>query len=71
MVRKGAEAAGFVAISEADSMCDAVQIARSKATAGDVVVLTPGLASFDMFKNFEHRGQVFKEIVLDMERAAK
>jgi UDP-N-acetylmuramoylalanine--D-glutamate ligase len=55
--------AGFRAISHADSMLEAVEKARSLAVPGDVVVLTPGCASFDMFNSFEHRGQVFKEIV--------
>lgn len=71
MIRRAAENVGFTAISDADSMRNAVEIARSLAAPGDVVVLTPGLASFDMFKNFEHRGRVFKEIVLGMERGGK
>ena len=42
---------------------DAVKRAISLAESGDVVMLSPGCASFDAFKNFEHRGRVFKEIV--------
>jgi UDP-N-acetylmuramoylalanine--D-glutamate ligase len=47
----------------ASDMKDAV--ARSYATAekGDVVLLAPACASFDMFESFEHRGKVFKEEV--------
>ena len=42
---------------------DAVQRAISLAQQGDVVMLSPGCASFDAFNNFEHRGKVFKELV--------
>lgn len=68
LIRAGAEAVGFTAISDANSMQNALDIARKLAERGDVVVLTPGLASFDMFDNFEHRGRVFKDIVHEMER---
>ncbi|MDD5434196.1 MAG: UDP-N-acetylmuramoyl-L-alanine--D-glutamate ligase [Nitrospira sp.] len=47
----------------ADSLEDAVQIARSVSVKGDAVLLSPACASFDMFKNFEDRGRIFKEIV--------
>jgi UDP-N-acetylmuramoylalanine--D-glutamate ligase len=42
---------------------EAVQLASSRAVRGDVVLLSPACASFDMFKNFEDRGQKFKEAV--------
>lgn len=71
VIRAAAEKAGFTALSDAGSMREAVEIARSLAVAGDVVVLTPGLASFDMFDNFEHRGRVFKEAVRNMERGVQ
>ncbi len=41
----------------------AVKLAKEKATNGDNVVLTPASASFDMFRNFAERGNVFKRIV--------
>ena len=41
----------------------AVNTARSLAQSGDVVILSPACASFDLFKNFEVRGNTFKEIV--------
>lgn len=47
----------------AGSFEDAVHTAFKKAHAGDTVLLSPGCASFDMFKSFEERGEVFKEIV--------
>ena len=52
-----------VAIEEAASMEDAVRLARAAARVGDVVLLSPACASFDMFQNFEHRGEVFKAAV--------
>ena len=47
----------------ADSMEEAVHVARKEAARGDVVLLSPACASFDMFRNFEDRGRIFKEIV--------
>jgi UDP-N-acetylmuramoylalanine--D-glutamate ligase len=41
----------------------AVERARSESQAGDVVLFSPACKSFDMFINYEHRGEVFKEIV--------
>jgi len=45
------------------SMEDAVKSASREAKSGDVVLLSPACASFDMFSNYEHRGKVFKEAV--------
>jgi UDP-N-acetylmuramoylalanine--D-glutamate ligase len=42
---------------------DAVRTAHDRATAGDIVLLAPACASFDQFSSYEHRGQVFKELV--------
>jgi UDP-N-acetylmuramoylalanine--D-glutamate ligase len=47
----------------ASDMSDAVRLAFEAAKAGDSVLLAPACASFDMFKSFEHRGQVFKNEV--------
>jgi UDP-N-acetylmuramoylalanine--D-glutamate ligase len=44
-------------------MIDAVSLAFNQAQKGDVVLLAPACASFDMFKDFRHRGEVFKEAV--------
>jgi len=42
-------------------------VAYRFASIGDVVILSPASASFDMFKNFEERGNRFKEIVNSIE----
>ncbi len=47
----------------AKSMEEAVTAASFLAKEGDVVLLSPACASFDMFENYEHRGRVFKEAV--------
>lgn len=47
----------------ASSLEDAVNKAASNAKSGDVVLLSPACASFDMFDNYEHRGREFKRIV--------
>jgi UDP-N-acetylmuramoylalanine--D-glutamate ligase len=47
-------------IIRADSMADAVRKGFGAAKSGDVVLLAPACASFDMFKSFEERGTVFK-----------
>jgi len=51
----------------AKDLRDAVHVSRSKAAKGDVVLLSPACASFDMFVNFEDRGRQFKKIVAEME----
>jgi UDP-N-acetylmuramoylalanine--D-glutamate ligase len=50
----------------ASDMNDAVETARSMAQNGDVVLLSPACASFDMFRDFEDRGRQFKKIVMGL-----
>jgi len=49
-----------------DEFSDAVKHAKSISQTGDYVLFSPGYKSFDMFNNFEHRGEVFKQIVNDL-----
>jgi UDP-N-acetylmuramoylalanine--D-glutamate ligase len=52
-----------VALLDARSLEDAVDIASAHARDGDVVLLSPACASFDMFRNYMHRGEVFANAV--------
>lgn len=47
----------------ANDIEDVVNRAKAKARVGDVVLFSPACASFDMFDNYQHRGNVFKDIV--------
>lgn len=57
-----------VKIVRATDMADAVQQAAALAQRHDAVLLSPACASFDMFRNYEHRAQVFISAVQDLER---
>ncbi len=55
-----------VDVSLANSMQEAIQHCADAAQPEDSVLLSPACASFDMFKNFEHRGEVFTSLVQEM-----
>lgn len=52
-----------VPVERVDSLQAAVHSARTQAGKGEQVLLSPACASFDMFNNYEHRGQVFTQLV--------
>jgi UDP-N-acetylmuramoylalanine--D-glutamate ligase len=59
-----AEALGMMTEThKVSNLREAVVLAMEKASAGDIVLLSPGCASFDMFADFEDRGRKFKEEV--------
>ena len=58
---------GSFGYEESDSLEEAVRLAKAKADDGDVVLLSPACASFDMFKDYEDRGNRFKTIVKNLE----
>jgi UDP-N-acetylmuramoylalanine--D-glutamate ligase len=50
----------------AQTLQEAVELAATRSSRGDVVLLSPGCASFDMFRDFEDRGRQFKEAVKEL-----
>jgi UDP-N-acetylmuramoylalanine--D-glutamate ligase len=62
----GASLESVVPISHADSLESAVLVAQKTAKKGDVVLLSPACASFDMFRDFNHRGETFANIVSNL-----
>jgi UDP-N-acetylmuramoylalanine--D-glutamate ligase len=61
--RMGRELGGLTDTVMAETMEEAVLLARQKARPGEVVLLSPACSSFDMFKDYKERGKVFKEAV--------
>jgi len=57
---------GVAPIYKTSTLEDAVSTAFSYAAAGERIVFSPGCSSFDMFRNFEHRGEMFKETVNEL-----
>lgn len=53
---------------EAESLPEAVRIGYGQTAPGDVVLLSPACSSFDMFRNYAERGDVFQKAALDLER---
>jgi len=59
----GEKLEGAARIEPLNDMANAVKWASENATSGDVVLLSPACASFDQYRNFEHRGEHFEELV--------
>jgi UDP-N-acetylmuramoylalanine--D-glutamate ligase len=62
LIRAVLEPAG-VTLIDAASMEQAVSLATQRAHAGDAVLMSPACASFDMFRNYPHRAEVFRAAV--------
>jgi UDP-N-acetylmuramoylalanine--D-glutamate ligase len=57
-----------VQVAHAEDMNEAVRQAASLAQSGDAVLLSPACASFDMFRNYEHRAEVFVQAVHELDQ---
>ena len=57
----------FLPVYSASELSEAVHTARSIAEEGDIVILSPACASFDRFRNFEERGNLFRQYVMELE----
>jgi UDP-N-acetylmuramoylalanine--D-glutamate ligase len=60
----------FTPCTLADSLLEAVQKSVENAVPGDVVLLSPACSSFDMFRDYQHRGDVFRDAVASLGTAA-
>jgi len=61
---------GMVPILACQTLDRAVEAARHAAHPGDIVLLAPACSSFDQFENYEHRGRVFKSLVMELPELA-
>jgi UDP-N-acetylmuramoylalanine--D-glutamate ligase len=68
---EAAVAGAGVPVRRAASMEEAVSFAAQAARSGDAVLLSPACASFDMFRDYKHRGETFREAVEGIIDAAK
>jgi UDP-N-acetylmuramoylalanine--D-glutamate ligase len=69
LIREEVKACG-VPLIDASTLPEAVHAAKEIAQAGDAVLLSPACASFDMFRDYPHRAQVFCQAVADIAEAA-
>lgn len=66
LIAEAARSAGFHAVQRVTDLHEAVQSAYEHAVEGDTVLLSPACASWDMFRDFEERGEIFRREVLSL-----
>lgn len=64
--RIAAVAPSKVKVMHAQDLAQAVEMAKQVSIAGSTVLFSPACASFDMFRNFEQRGDIFKDLVMQL-----
>ena len=69
IIREEIQSCG-VPMVDASTLPEAVKAAKDLAQAGDAVLLSPACASFDMFRDYAHRAQIFCEAVAEIAEAA-
>jgi len=69
-IERAVRAAGGTGIFRSRELKEAVLLARQAACPGDVVLLSPACASWDMFRNYEQRGNLFKQVVLELKEVS-
>jgi UDP-N-acetylmuramoylalanine--D-glutamate ligase len=60
----------FTPCTAVGSLLEAVNVAAKNAVPGDVILLSPACSSFDQFRNYQHRGEVFRQAVTELAGAA-
>jgi len=65
-IEEAARKYGFFDIKKTNTLQNAIKLAYNAAKPGDVVLLSPACASWDMFESFEERGRIFKETVYSL-----
>lgn len=70
-IERAVRACGYTAIWNEGSLEGCVSTAARLAEAGDLVLLSPACASWDMFSDYEERGDLFKQLVLDLDGGNK